>query len=258
MICAFGMALLNVSAWSPSLSTFHLAAENVVFATVNKYHAANRCLDGTLNYLHPMAYAAGKENNETYTFKEMLKQIDAPDFIEAMLKEANDHEERKHWTVIPRSEIPKGTKTIMSIWSFKRKRFPDGQLNKHKARLCAHGGMQTWGVNYWETYSPTVNWISVRFLLIVAEILNLNTRAIDFVLAFPQADLDVPVYMELPAGMEINGQRSAYVLSLNVSLYGYAKVQLIGTTNSKLPWKIENSWSRYQTYVFISVMIWWF
>jgi hypothetical protein len=81
--------------------------------------------------------------------------------------------------------------------------------------------MQTWGVNYWETYSPTVNWISVRFLLIVAEILKLDTRAIDFVLAFPQAELDVPVYMELPAGMELEGCRNSdYVLSLKVSLYG--------------------------------------
>ena len=42
----------------------------------------------------------------------------------------------------PRSEMPSNTKTIMGIWSFKRKRLPDGTLNKHKARLCAHGGMQ--------------------------------------------------------------------------------------------------------------------
>ncbi len=66
--------------------------------------------------------------------------------------------------------IPLGTKTIMSIWSFKRKRYPDGTLNKHKARLCAHGGMQTWGQNYWETYAPVVNWTSVRVLFAVSKI----------------------------------------------------------------------------------------
>eukprot|EP00956_Cyclotella_meneghiniana_P004612 scaffold5674_cov35-Cyclotella_meneghiniana.AAC.4 len=47
--------------------------------------------------------------------------------------------------------------------------------------------MQQWGVNYWESYAPVVNRISVRFLLIV--------------LAFPQEDLDTPVYMELPIGV---------------------------------------------------------
>ncbi len=79
----------------------------------------------------------------------MLKQDDADNFVKAMNKEMHDHESRDHWEVIIRSEIPLGMNTIQSIWSFKRKRFPDGSLNKHKARLCAHGGMQQWGVIYW-------------------------------------------------------------------------------------------------------------
>jgi hypothetical protein len=121
----------------------HSISENIVFATVNKYHAANRCIDGTLNSLHPMAFLAGKENNESYTFSQMLKQPDRADFVQAMMKEVSDHEERGHWELIPRYKKPKEVKTILSIWSFKRKRYPDGRLNKHKARLCAHGGMQT-------------------------------------------------------------------------------------------------------------------
>ena len=79
------------------------------------------------------------------------------------------------------------------IWSFKRKRFPSGALMKHKAQLCAHGGMQIWGIDFWETYSPVVNWITVRTLLAIAAIHNLPTSSIDFVLAFPHAELDVIV-----------------------------------------------------------------
>lgn len=105
----------------------------------------------------------------------MLKQEDSTEFIKAMQQEADDHEQRSHWEITLRSEIPKGMKTIMAIWSFKRKRFPEGSLNKHKARLCAHGGMHQWGINYWETYAPVVNWISVRFLLILAQLLGLET-----------------------------------------------------------------------------------
>ena len=77
--------------------------------------------------------------------------------------------------------------------------------------------MQQWGANYWETYAPVVNWISVRFLLILSELAGLESRTIDFVLAFLQAELDVPVYMELPAGMEIPGHsedRRTYLLCL--------------------------------------------
>ena len=82
--------------------------------------------------------------------------------------------------------------------------------------------MQQWGVNYWETYAPVVNWISIRFLLVMAEIVGLESKAIDFVLIFPQADLDIPVYMELPLGMEIPGAayKRQYVLHLKKNLYG--------------------------------------
>jgi hypothetical protein len=47
-------------------------------------------------------------------------------------------------------------------------------------------------------------------------------RSIDFVLAFPQADLENPVYMELPLGFNAprNGNQKLYVLQLNKSLYG--------------------------------------
>ena len=77
-ICTFGFAFASASNWSPALSNFHSAAENTAFTTINKYHAANCCIDGTLNCLHPMVFLAGKENNETYTFREMLQQTDSP------------------------------------------------------------------------------------------------------------------------------------------------------------------------------------
>ena len=102
-------------------------------------HLINEHFDGTLNYINPMAYAADISDNETYTFKEMLQQPDKNDFILAMMKEIQDHEKREHWHLFPRAKIPYGHKTILAIWSFKRKRFPDGTINKHKSRLCAHG-----------------------------------------------------------------------------------------------------------------------
>ena len=83
--------------------------------------------------------------------------------------------------------------------------------------------MQQWGVSYWETYAPVVNWISVQFLLIISKLAGLESRAIDFVLAFPQADLDVPVYMELPIVMEVpgsEGRNKFYVLIIIKSIYG--------------------------------------
>jgi hypothetical protein len=63
----------------------------------------------------------------------------------------------------------------------------------------------------------------------VAKIHGLQLKIIDFVLAFPQADLDVPVYIESPAGVDpvdvSDIDRRRYVLKLNKSLYGLKQAE---------------------------------
>eukprot|EP00957_Ditylum_brightwellii_P041007 3104913-Ditylum_brightwellii.AAC.1 len=95
-------------------------------------------------------------------------------------------------------------KQLILIWSSKRKRHAHGSLSKHKARLCCHGGQQQWGVNFYETYAPVVGWASVRTMLIMSTLYNQNTRSIDFVLAYPQAEIKSVTYLHLPAGVIIN------------------------------------------------------
>ena len=78
---------------------------------------------------------------------------------------------------------------------------------KYKARLCVNGEIKQWRVNYWENYVPVVNWISVWYLLDIASIHKFPSRSIDFVLAFPQAELDVDVFMDIPLGIAVYGNR---------------------------------------------------
>ena len=139
--CAFGV-LMATAIQEPSVAFSH--AQTCVDAAVHQCTVMNTNFDSTINDLHHMALSAAKSGNECYTFHEMLKQDDASDFIEAMLKETKAHEDRGHWEVVKRSSMPAGMKTIQAIWSFKRKRFPSGLLDKYKARLSAHGGMQQW------------------------------------------------------------------------------------------------------------------
>ena len=135
--------------------------------------------------MHLFSLTTDISTNETFTYHTAMKEKDRMQFIHAMEKEVDDHESRNHWSIVERSTLPDNAKPIKAIWSFKRKRRPDGTLLKHKARLCAHGGMQQWGDNYWETYSPVVNMISVRLLLAITKIYKLDSKAIDFVLVFP-------------------------------------------------------------------------
>ena len=90
-----------------------------------------------------------------------MQQDNAINFVKPMIREVRDHELKDNQTLVKWKDMPSATKTIMAIWSFKRKRFPDGFLNKHKMCLYVQGGMQPWGENYWKTYTLVVNWASV-------------------------------------------------------------------------------------------------
>ena len=124
--CVFGVAMTSL--WTPGESSLYCQTQKLVFVSVNTFHSANQFFDSTLNALHPMALLAGKENNDSYTFEQILKQPDTADFIHAMIKEADDHESRDHWDVVPRWEKPPNVKEILAIWAFKWKRFQMGAL----------------------------------------------------------------------------------------------------------------------------------
>ena len=80
--------------------------------------------------------------------------------------------------------------------------------------------MRQWAVQYWETYGPVVNWISVKSILAIANIHALPRGSIDFVLAFTQSDLDMYVLMELPLGMGMYRNIGELFLDSNTSFYG--------------------------------------
>ncbi len=68
-----------------------------------------------LNNIHHMILAASKLNNECYTFRDVLKEDDAAEFIKTMKVETEAHEKQGHWEITKRSCLPAGTKTIQAI-----------------------------------------------------------------------------------------------------------------------------------------------
>ncbi len=152
-----------------------LQSSSLLSNAIDSYHQVNSLYDGTINCFSTLAQSS-LASNETFHYREALQQSDRIEFIKAMMHEVDDHETQKHWTLMKRSDLPLGTKTIMAIWSFKCKRYPDGMLNKHKAHLCAHGAMQTCGQNYLEMYAPVVNWAIIQILLAVEKIHGLSSK----------------------------------------------------------------------------------
>ena len=95
------------------------------------------------------------------------------------------------------------------------------EVYKWKARLNIHGGQQEYGIHSTETYSPVVNWSSVRLITILSIINRWCTKQVDFVLAYPQAPLHYDTYMKLPPGVEtIHGDGNTHVLKLLQNIYG--------------------------------------
>ncbi len=68
----------------------------------------------------PFAYLA-KTDEDTMYFDQAMAAPDRDEFIQAVVKEVNAHIERKHWELVPRSEVPEGTKVLDAVWSMKRK-----------------------------------------------------------------------------------------------------------------------------------------
>ena len=67
--------------------------------------------------------------------------------------------------------------------------------------------MQQRGVNYWDTYSPVVNWMYVRAILILSLLIEIHTNSVDFVLAYTQNNVKTEIFVELPIGFGVEGTR---------------------------------------------------
>jgi hypothetical protein len=70
--------------------------------------------------------------------------------------------------------------------------------------------------------------VTVRLILLLAQIYKLESKAIDFALAFPQAELDINIWMYLPIGFQVDTENESkcYILKLNKSLYGLKQASL--------------------------------
>jgi Reverse transcriptase (RNA-dependent DNA polymerase) len=163
-----------------------------------------------------------RTDQDTMYWDQAMKQPDAHQFLEAALEEIQTHKVNKHWEVIPIDQLPHGTPVLDPVWSMKRKRrLRTNKVYKHKARLKIHGGQQEYCVNYWEMYAPVVTWAAIRLLLVLALMCRWHTVQIDFVLAYPQAPEECPLYMKIPKGFQIqNGNRSTHALCILRNLYG--------------------------------------
>ncbi|KAL7465130.1 hypothetical protein ACHAXS_005455 [Conticribra weissflogii] len=169
----------------------------------------------------PHVLGAKTRNADNPSYEEAMYGPFAANYWDACIEELNTLVKKLDaWELVPRPSDPKVI-VLPSIWTFKCKRLHEGSVKKFKACFCVNGSWQKHGVNYFESWSPIVQWATVRLMIILSLILQLETAPADITAAFLHAKLkptDPPIYVQQPHGFFV--RRSGTVLKLKRSLYG--------------------------------------
>lgn len=115
-------------------------------------------------------------------------------------------------------DLPPRCKPLGYKWIFKRKMKADGSIDKYKAGLVVKGYRPKEGLDYFDTYSPVTRITSIRMLIVIAALYNLEIHQMDVKTAFLNGELDEKIYMEQPEGFQVLRQEKK-VCKLVKSLY---------------------------------------
>lgn len=152
--------------------------------------------------------------NEPSSYKQAMQGEDSEKWKAAMKEEFDSLVKNDTWDLV---EKPKNEKIVDNKWVYKVKDAQKNSPERFKARLCARGFTQEYGVNYHETFSPVVRFTSIRIILAIAAQKKMHIKQFDVKTAFLNGDLKEIVYMEQPVGF---GDGTNRVCKLKRSLYG--------------------------------------
>jgi len=113
-----------------------------------------------------------------------------PEFYKAENVELEAFDEFDVWDLVPR---PAAANVVGVRWVYDVKMDENGNVARYKARLVAQGFSQKEGIDYNETFAPTMHIKTARLLLAIAARDNVAARQYDVSTAFLHADLDETV-----------------------------------------------------------------
>ncbi|KAJ9536138.1 hypothetical protein OSB04_un000681 [Centaurea solstitialis] len=148
---------------------------------------------------------------ELLDIKEALASTHSSKWLVAMQEEMESLLKNNTWDLCP---LPKGNRAIPNKWVFKVK-----DDNRYKARLVAKGFAQRKGIEYDDIFAPVVRHTSIRVLLAIVAIHDLELEQLDVKTAFLHGDLEETIYMKQPDGF-VSDSNPDYVCKLKKSLYG--------------------------------------
>ena len=145
-----------------------------------------------------------------------MSSPEAPYWKQAINDEVESILKNHTWELV---DLPPGSKPLGYKWIFKKKMKADGSIDKYKSRLVIKGYKQKEGLDYFDTYSPVTRISSIRMLIAIVAIHNLEIHQMDVKTIFLNSNLDEEIYMEQTEGFIVPGQEKK-VCRLVKSLYG--------------------------------------
>ena len=170
------------------------------------------------------AYTASRTmaTGDPSTFEEAIESNESFQWQSAMAKEMESHKVNRTFKTVPVSQVPKGAKIIPGKWVLTTKHDQNGNVIRYKARYVMKGFSQREGIDYHSTFAPTVRSETLRLMLALCAALNWPPpEQSDFVTAFLNSDLDVPLFARIPKGQpdrDSQGRRLCWFLLK--SIYG--------------------------------------
>ncbi|GJV47162.1 retrovirus-related pol polyprotein from transposon TNT 1-94 [Tanacetum coccineum] len=157
-----------------------------------------------------------KRKNEPTSYREAVTSSEGQQWREAIKSEIESILQNHTWELV---DLPPGCKPLGYKWIFKKKMKADGTVDKYKARVVIQGFRQREGLDYFDTYSPVTRITSIRMIIAIAALRNLEIHQMDVKTAFLNGDLEEEIYMNQPEGFIAPGQEGK-VCRLVKSLYG--------------------------------------
>lgn len=120
-------------------------------------------------------------------------------------------------------ELLEGRKEIGSKWVFCIKRKANGNIDKNWAIVIAKGFFQTKGLDFSETFALVAKLLSIKMLLALIAILDLEVHQMDVKNAFLNGCLEEDIYMMQPKGYK-NSHRKGLVCKVKKAIYDLKQV----------------------------------
>uniref|UniRef100_A0AAV1V4J6 Integrase catalytic domain-containing protein n=1 Tax=Peronospora matthiolae TaxID=2874970 RepID=A0AAV1V4J6_9STRA len=161
------------------------------------------------------AVEAAVDFSEPSTFEEAVSGPDQVHWRKAIDAELDSMKLRG---VFRAAKLPNGQRAIGTKWVFKIKRKADGSIEKYKARLVAKGFRQKYGIDYTETFSPVVKYVTLRMVIAITKHFGWPLDQLDVVTAFLLGVMKEKVFCAVPEGVKMEGDFDC--LEMIKAIYG--------------------------------------